>query len=65
MTQKKKLLEYQVYGADGNKRPFSYSRVLTNKEQKFSDATYLSFDDEEQTLKGLYPLEINPFPSSG
>ena len=62
---KEKTFEYQVYGADGNKRPFSYSRVLTNKEQKFLDATYLSFDDEEQTLKGLYPLEGKGFISSG
>jgi len=61
---KEKTFEYQVYGADGNKRPFSYSRVLSNKEQKFLDATYLSLDDEEQTLKGLYPLEGKGFISN-
>ena len=66
---KEKTFEYQVYGADGNKKSFSYTRVLSKKEQKLLESTYLAMDDEDQTLKGLYPLEgkgfISNMPSTG
>src|SRR6478735_9766627 len=33
--EKAKTFEYRVYGADGNKKSFSYSRELTKKERKY------------------------------
>lgn len=48
--------EYQVYGADGKKK-HTYNRQLTKKEDRFLRATYLANVDEEETYKGLYPIE--------
>ena len=48
--------EYQVYGADGNKK-FVYNRKLTKKEEKYLEQTYLAMEDDESTYKGLYPVE--------
>ena len=48
--------EYQVYGADGNKK-FSYTRVITKKEEKYLEQSYLNLDDDESTYKGLYPVD--------
>jgi hypothetical protein len=49
-------LEYKVYGADG-KEKFSYVRELTKKDRAYLENTYLAMDDEENTYKGLYPVE--------
>jgi Family of unknown function (DUF6770) len=51
-----KTFEYQVYGADGKKK-FVYNRELTKKEKRYLEQTYLAMDDEEQTYKGLYPVD--------
>lgn len=60
-----RTFEYQVYGANGQKKPFSYSRDLSKKEKRYLEATYLqSADDEDQTYKGLYPIEGKGFISN-
>jgi len=51
-----KTFDYQVYGADGKKK-FSYNRQLTNKEKRFLSATYLLINDDDNSYKGLYPVE--------
>ena len=48
--------EYQVYGADGNKK-FFYTRTITKKEEKYLEQSYLNLDDDESTYKGLYPVD--------
>jgi len=58
-----RTFDYQVYGADGKKK-HSYMRQLTKKEERFLEATYLAIDDEEQTYKGLYPIEGKGFISN-
>ena len=56
--------EYQIYGADGKKKPFSYMRELTKKEKRFLEMSYLSVEDDEQTYKGLYPIDGKGFISN-
>ncbi|HEV8283438.1 MAG TPA: DUF6770 family protein [Chitinophagaceae bacterium] len=51
-----KTFEYQVYGADGKKK-FTYNRQLTKKEKRYLEQSYLMVNDEEQTYKGLYPID--------
>lgn len=51
-----RTLEYKVYGADG-KEKFSYVRELSKKEKKYLEVTYMATNDEENTFKGLYPVE--------
>jgi len=52
-----KTFEYQVYGADGKKK-FVYTRQLTKKEKRYLEQSYLlNADDEDQTYKGLYPVD--------
>lgn len=63
-NEKEKTFEYQVYGADGKKKPFTYSRDLTKKEKRYLEATYLAVDDDEETYKGLYPVEGKGFISN-
>ncbi len=55
-NEDERTLEYKVYGADG-KEKFSYVRELTKKDKTYMQSTYLSMDDEENTYKGLYPVE--------
>ncbi len=59
-----KTFEYQVYGADGKKKPYTYMRELTKKEKRYLEMSYLSLDDEDQTYKGLYPIEGKGFISN-
>jgi hypothetical protein len=62
---KAKTFEYRVYGADGNKKPFSYFRELTKKEKKYLEATYLTYvGDGDGNYKGLYPVEGKGFISN-
>jgi hypothetical protein len=58
-----RTFEYQVYGADGKKKN-SYTRQLTKKEEHFLETTYLRMEDDEQTYKGLYPVEGKGFISN-
>jgi hypothetical protein len=58
-----RTFEYQVYGADGKKK-HSYNRQLTKKEERYLEATYRSVDDDEQTFKGLYPVDGKGFISN-
>ncbi len=58
-----RTFEYQTYGADG-KRKFTYNRQLSKKEEKYLEATYLNNDDEDQTFKGLYPIDGKGFISN-
>ena len=62
-NDEERTFEYQVYGADGKKK-HSYMRQLTKKEERFLEATYLAIDDDEQTYKGLYPVEGKGFISN-
>lgn len=62
--EKAKTFEYQVYGADGNKKPYTYIRELTKKEKRYLEMTYRSIDDDEQTFRGLYPIEGKGFISN-
>jgi hypothetical protein len=55
--------EYQVYGADG-KQKFVYNRQLTKKEERYLEQSYLAMDDEEETYKGLYPIDNLGFISN-
>jgi hypothetical protein len=57
-----RTFEYQVYGADGKKK-FVYNRQLTKKEERFLERSY-SLNDEEQTYKGLYPIDGKGFISN-
>ncbi len=57
-----RTFEYQVYGADGKKK-HTYNRQLTKKEERFLESTYLALDDDEETYKGLYPIENAGFVS--
>ena len=59
---KEGTLDYQVYGADGQKK-HSYGRQLTKKEERYLAQSYLATDDE-QTYKGLYPIEGKGFISN-
>lgn len=63
-NEKEKTFEYRVYGADGNKKPFNYTRELTKKEKRYLEATYLNIKDDEQTYKGLYPVDGRGFISN-
>jgi hypothetical protein len=58
-----KTFEYQVYGADGNRKPYTYNRQLTKKEKRYLEQSYLATDDE-QTFKGLYPIDGKGFISN-
>jgi hypothetical protein len=58
-----RTFEYQVYGADGKKK-FVYNRELSKKEKRYLEQTYLAMKDEEQTYKGLYPIEGRGFISN-
>jgi hypothetical protein len=57
-----RTFEYQVYGADGKKKHV-YNRQLTKKEERLLETTYLAMDDDEETYKGLYPIEGTGFVS--
>jgi hypothetical protein len=63
-NDKEKTFEYQVYGADGNKKPFTYTRELTKKEKRYLEATYFKMNDDEETYKGLYPVDGKGFISN-
>jgi hypothetical protein len=63
-NSKERTFDYQVYGADGKKK-YTYNRVLTKKETRFLAQTYLvNSEDNEQTYKGLYPIEGKGFISN-
>ncbi|HMR92583.1 MAG TPA: hypothetical protein PKC69_09720 [Chitinophagaceae bacterium] len=57
-----RTFDYQVYGADAKKK-FNYSRILSKKDKRFLEQSYL-MDDEDQTYKGLYPVEGKGFISN-
>src|SRR6185503_17208706 len=57
-----RTFEYQVYGADGKKKHV-YNRQLTKKEERLLETTYLAMEDDEETYKGLYPIEGTGFVS--
>jgi hypothetical protein len=61
-NSKERTFDYQVYGVDGTKKPFSYSRELSKKEDNLLRETY-NLDDEDHNFKGLYPVEGKGFIS--
>ncbi len=60
--EEERTFDYQVYGADGKKK-YNYTRQLTKKEERYLEQSYLSNDDDE-TYKGLYPVEGRGFISN-
>lgn len=60
--EEERTFDYQVYGADGKKK-FNYTRQLTKKEERYLEQSYLS-TDEEETYKGLYPVDGKGFISN-
>lgn len=58
-----RTFEYQVYGADGKKK-YTYNRQLTKKEERYLEMTYLAIEDDENTYKGLYPIDGKGFISN-
>jgi hypothetical protein len=60
---KERTFEYQVYGADGKKK-HTYNRQLSKKEVALLEDTYMSMDDDDDTFKGLYPVEGKGFISN-
>jgi hypothetical protein len=64
-NEDERTFEYQVYGANGQKKPYAYRRDLTKKEKRYLEATYLqNASDDEKTFKGLYPIEGKGFISN-
>lgn len=64
-NEKERTMEYQVYGANGQKKPYSYTRELTKKERRYLETTYLQMNgDDEDNYKGLYPVENRGFISN-
>jgi len=61
-NEKDRTFEYQVFGADARKK-FSYHRQLSKKEERYLEESYLS-DDEDQTYKGIYPIDGKGFISN-
>jgi hypothetical protein len=60
-----RTFEYQVFGADGKKKAFTYRRDLTKKEKAYLEMSYLAAaDDEDKSYKGLYPIEGKGFISN-
>jgi hypothetical protein len=59
---RERTFDFQLYGADGKKKPFSYNRELSKKEQNYLRVTY-NLDDEDNNYKGLYPVEGKGFIS--
>ncbi|HEX2630837.1 MAG TPA: DUF6770 family protein, partial [Chitinophagaceae bacterium] len=55
-----KTLDYQIWGPDGKKK-YNYMRELTKKEKRYLEYTYFANDDDENTYKGLYPIEGKGF----
>lgn len=60
--KKERTFDFQIYGTDGNKKPFNYNRELSKKEDNFLRLTY-NLDDEDQNFKGIYPVEGKGFIS--
>lgn len=60
-NEKTRMMEYQVYGADGKKK-HTYHRELSKKENRFLEMSYLQ-DDDDKNYKGLYPVEGKGFIS--
>ncbi len=60
---KERTFEYQVYGADGTKK-HTYTRELSKKERRYIEATYLYTDDDENSFRGIYPVEGKGFISN-
>jgi len=58
-----RTLQYKIYGADGNEK-FTYERELSKKDKNYMETTYLAVDDEENTYKGLYPVQGAGFISN-
>ena len=63
-NEKERTFDYQVYGADGKKKSFSYNRELSKKEKVYLEQTYFAYADDEQTYKGLYPIDGKGFISN-
>lgn len=57
-----KILEYQIYGADGTKK-YSYTKSITKKDEAYLAQTYF-VADEDNNFKGLNPVEGKGFISN-
>ncbi len=62
-NSKDKTFNYQIYGADGKKK-YDYTKEITKKDKAYLESTYLNLKDDEQTYKGIYPIEGKGFISN-
>ena len=62
-NRKERTFTYQVYGADG-KNKYEYNHELSKRDKNYLESTYLNVNDEDQTFKGLYPIEGEGFVSN-
>jgi len=63
-NEEERTFDYQLYGADGKKKPFSYSRSLGKRENIFVQEFYENLRDEEKSFKGIYPVDDRGFISN-
>ena len=62
-NRKERTFTYQVYGADG-KNKYEYNHELSKRDKNYLESTYLNMNDEEQTFKGIYPVDGEGFISN-
>lgn len=63
-NEEERTFDYQLYGPDGKKKPFFYSRVLSKRENMFVEEFYRVIKDEENTFKGIFPVDDKGFLSN-
>lgn len=63
-NDKEKTFDYQIYGADGNKKSFNYTRELSKKEKRYLEAFYFNTKNDEGSYKGLYSVDNKGFISN-
>lgn len=63
-NEDERTFEYQLYGPDGKKKPFFYSRSLSKRENAYVELFYKSFRDEENSYKGIFPVDEKGFLSN-
>jgi hypothetical protein len=63
-NEDERTLEYQMYGPDGKKKPFFYSRSLSKRENIYLEIFYNHFKEEENANKGIFPVDEKGFVSN-
>jgi hypothetical protein len=63
-NEEERTFDYQLYGADGKKKPYTYSRILGKRENLYIQEFYQNFRDDERSFKGIYPVDEKGFISN-